>query len=280
MASWSQALRLRFGLEGDKQPVQVSALTSFRRTTIVLAHMDDEINATGLLSRLRQAGSELDIVVLTDGAANPWTDERVLAGRTHFECRRDELFEAMRVLEISASTLPAYPDSALEQHLAEATALLTQHFAARAPQLVLTFEPSGLNGHRDHIAAHVATRRALVESGVNSALAFITPPPPFSYVLGSGFRSPALAQFRTLTLTPDEHQRKAHLADTVYASQARTLKLLTGGLSAHSFFRLFAKEWYLWLDAPAAVEWALLTDAHLASRPDLVAAARRVGGEG
>ena len=78
MPSALQGLRLRLGVEGTRRAVESFALPSLRRALLVFAHMDDEINAVGLMRRLRAQGVELDLMVLTDGAANPWTDARVV----------------------------------------------------------------------------------------------------------------------------------------------------------------------------------------------------------
>lgn len=250
-----QGLRLRLGLEGARWAIDQPALASLERATLVLAHTDDEINTCGLLSRLRAAGCTLDIVVLTDGAANPWTDRRVVGNRTHFECRTEELHASMRLLEIGAALLPGFPDGALAAHLPAATALVQRHLEQTRPDLVITFEPSGINGHPDHVAAHRVTRDALAAAAIPATLAMITPPPPFSYALGSAFRASERPTIATLSLTPDERERKARLVEA-YPSQARTLKLLLAGLPPRTFFRLFPREWYLWLPAERALAWA------------------------
>ncbi|MDP1922385.1 MAG: PIG-L family deacetylase [Myxococcales bacterium] len=256
---WAQGLRLRLGLEGTRTPVDSLDLASLRRALVVVAHTDDEINTVGLLSRLRAAGVVVDLLVLTDGAANPWTDAKVVGARSHFECRRDELQAAMKELSIADAVLPALPDGKLGAHLDEATAIVRNELERRAPGLVITFDPRGINGHPDHVAANVAVRRALASVGVHQspntpALAMITPPPPFSWALGTGFRSVTPPTIATLTLTAEERERKARVFDG-YRSQWKTLRLLTGGLPPRVFFTLFPAEWFVWLSADAAREW-------------------------
>lgn len=265
--AWSQGLRLRFGLEGTRTPVDSLDLASLRRALVVVAHTDDEINTIGLLSRLRAAGVVVDLLVLTDGAANPWTDAKVVGARSHFECRRDELHAAMKELSITDAVLPALPDGKLGAHLDEATAIVRAELERRSPGLVITFDPGGINGHPDHVAANVAVRRALAsmvgntgvrdladESSNAPALAMITPPPPFSWALGTGFRSVTPPTIATLTLTAEERERKARVFDG-YRSQWKTLRLLTGGLPPRVFFTLFPAEWFVWLSADAAHAW-------------------------
>lgn len=265
--AWSQGLRLRFGLEGTRTPVDSLDLASLRRALVVVAHTDDEINTIGLLSRLRAAGVVVDLLVLTDGAANPWTDAKVVGARSHFECRRDELHAAMKELSITDAVLPALPDGKLGAHLDEATAIVRAELERRSPGLVITFDPRGINGHPDHVAANVAVQRALAsmvgntgvrdladESSNAPALAMITPPPPFSWALGTGFRSVTPPTIATLTLTAEERERKARVFDG-YRSQWKTLRLLTGGLPPRVFFTLFPAEWFVWLSADAARAW-------------------------
>lgn len=254
MPSALQGLRLRLGVEGTRRAVESFSLTSLRRALLVFAHMDDEINAVGLVCRLRAAGVEVDLVVLTDGAANPWTDARVVGSRSHFECRRDELLEATTLLGVNAPVLPGLPDSKLKAHLDEATTVVERALEQQRPGLVVTFDPKGVNGHPDHVAAHEATRRALARSSHETALAMLLPPPPFSYALGAGFRSALPPEIATLQLTDDELELKARVFDG-YRSQQRTLKLLTAGLAPRTFFRLFRSEWFLWLAADQAREW-------------------------
>lgn len=254
MSSALQGLRLRLGVEGTRRAVESFALPSLRRALLVFAHMDDEINAVGLVSRLRAAGVELDLVVLTDGAANPWTDARVVGGRSHFECRRDELLGATKLLGIDEPTLPALPDSKLAQHLDEATSVVQRVLEQRRPGLVITFDPKGVNAHPDHMAAHEATKRALAGLKDSIALAMLLPPPPFSFALGAGFRSEIAPDVATLRITDAELELKARVFDG-YRSQQKTLKLLTAGLSPRAFFGLFRAEWYLWLAADQARAW-------------------------
>lgn len=254
MANALQGLRLRLGVEGTRRPVESFDLASLRRALLVFAHMDDEINAVGLVHRLRAANVEVDLVVLTDGAANPWTDAGVVGARTHFECRRDELFEAAALLGVTEPVLPALPDSKLEAHLDAATAVVQRLLEQRRPGLVVTFDPKGVNAHPDHMAAHEATKRALARTDAPPALAMLLPPPPFSFALGAGFRSEAPPDVATLRVTDDELELKARVFDG-YRSQQKTLKLLTAGLSPRTFFGLFRSEWYLWLSAAQTRAW-------------------------
>ncbi len=251
--SFWQGLRLRLGVEGTARPVE-RVLERVTRALLVLAHPDDEINLVGLVARLRRGGASVDLLVLTDGAANPWTDEAVVAGRTHFECRRAELMRSASLLGLQDLGLPAFPDSKLALHLEAAVETVRLQLVARRPDLVVTFDSAGINRHPDHVAAHQAACGGLARAGLDAALAMMLPPPPFSWALGAGFRSTRPPTIATLELSDDEHELKAQVFEA-HRSQAKTLRLLTGGLPARPFFALFRSEWFLWLDCKEAQTW-------------------------
>jgi LmbE family N-acetylglucosaminyl deacetylase len=253
--SWGQGLRLRLGVEGRRLPVEALNPSSLRRALLVFAHPDDEINAAGLACRLRGAAVDVDLLVLTDGAANPWTDEAVVAGRTHLACRTEELCASMTVLGLRELTMPALPDAALREHLPAATSAVAEALERLEPGLVVTFDARGINGHPDHLAAHAAVRAALKARSTPPALAMLLPPPPFSWALGAGFRWHRPVTVATLTLRPDELEAKTR-AFEAHRSQQRTLRLLTGGLPPRTFFGLFPHEWFLWLGAAEVAAWA------------------------
>jgi LmbE family N-acetylglucosaminyl deacetylase len=252
---WGQALRFRLGLEGLRRPIEALGLEQHGRALLVFAHPDDEINAAGLVLRLRAAGVEVDLLVLTDGAANPWTDAEVVGGRSQFECRAEELRASTALLGLKSLRIPGLPDSKLSSHLFEAVTLVSQALSERPPGLVVTFDANGINRHPDHVAAHQAVRRALQGRVEGPALAMLLPPPPFSLALGAGFRWLQQPTVATLTLTDTERETKAKVFDA-HRSQWRTLRLLTAGLSPRVFFRLFPHEWFLWLDRSQAAAWA------------------------
>jgi LmbE family N-acetylglucosaminyl deacetylase len=253
--SWGQGLRLRLGVEGRRVALDTLGLAALERALLVFAHPDDEINAVGLVCRLRRAGVQVELLVLTDGAANPWTDEAVVAGRSHLACRTDELRASMAILGAEGLTMPALPDSKLREHLVAAIDVVSQTIARVRPGLVVTFDARGINGHPDHMAAHAAVRSALHTSSTSPALAMLLPPPPFSWALGAGFRWQRTPTVATLTLEGDELEAKAR-AFEAHRSQQRTLRLLTAGLPPRTFFRHFPHEWFLWLSRDEARAWA------------------------
>ncbi|MBL9038052.1 MAG: PIG-L family deacetylase, partial [Archangium sp.] len=141
-----------------------------------------------------------------------------------------------------------------------ATDALTEALNDSHAELLITFDPSGINHHPDHVATHLATRRALSRLSHPAALAMMTPPPPFCWALGSDFRWDRETTVMTLSLSAAERATKAQVYET-YASQWKTLRLLSGGLPPHIFFSLFPAEWYLWLPPDDAAAWARWADS-------------------
>ncbi|MCR6482526.1 PIG-L family deacetylase [Amycolatopsis sp. OK19-0408] len=126
-------------------------MTTFERALVVAAHPDDEtLGASGLLQRLHGEGTEVTLVVATDGeaafpAAGP-TERRELA-RT----RRRELLDSLRAQGLSGvePVWAGLPDSGLAAHEDELADVLRAH--AEGADLCLLPWPD--DPHPDHQAA-------------------------------------------------------------------------------------------------------------------------------
>ena len=159
------------------EPSAADAPTSFSARTrllVVAPHPDDETIANGLLiQRVRAAGGEVGIVLLTDGDNNPWPQrwmERRLYidadGRRRWGARRHaELLLAMQRLGLPASALQQlhWPDLGVTCRLLSApraaVAALTAAITAFRPDVVVA--PAMGDRHPDHGSAHVLVRLAL-----------------------------------------------------------------------------------------------------------------------
>ncbi|WIX76502.1 bifunctional PIG-L family deacetylase/class I SAM-dependent methyltransferase [Amycolatopsis carbonis] len=123
----------------------------FRRALVVAAHPDDEtLGASGLVQHLHAAGTEVTLVVATDGEAafpDADADERAQLGRT----RREELVRSLEAQGLSGAELVwlGLPDSGLAEHVPELTDALRELAAGR--DLLLLPWPE--DPHPDHQAA-------------------------------------------------------------------------------------------------------------------------------
>jgi LmbE family N-acetylglucosaminyl deacetylase len=129
----------------------------------VFAHPDDETTSSaGTLMRYARQGVEVHVVTATRG-------ERGTLGTGGLAISREELpavreAELRAVLEVIGARTPillGYRD----QELAQVDARLLANQVASVmgtvrPDVVITFGPTGISGHEDHIAIHEATVRA------------------------------------------------------------------------------------------------------------------------
>ena len=128
----------------------------------VVAHPDDEsFGLGGVLLCLIGLGVDVRLLCLTAGEAST-----VGAASTLADTRREELVEAAKRLGLRSTKLLGFPDGGLAAtpHSVLEAAVESEIGAA---DLVIVFEPDGVTGHRDHIAATaaaeaVADRRGLL----------------------------------------------------------------------------------------------------------------------
>lgn len=123
----------------------------------VVAHPDDESFGLGaVLDAFVRAGSEVRVLCLTQGEASTLHgvdgDLAVL--------RSAELQEAAQALGVTSALLLGHPDGALGADPAVVLEDVLGVVAEVAPDGLVVFDPSGITGHPDHIAA----TRAAVEA--------------------------------------------------------------------------------------------------------------------
>ncbi len=223
-------------------------LLNSKRVLIVFAHTDDEVTNSGFLSELARSGAQLTIVTLTDGRANPESNLAVCKIKDIWKCRQAELYKSAEIIGIKRVVTPEFPDSNLDMHEDAASEVVKNLIFQERPDLLFTMEPSGLNGNRDHIAAHRIAMKALKKSGLNSDLKVIlsTLPFPLSLVLKSQMNT-AYAQKYSFKLKKEVIQRKIKDVE-VHASQAVTMQKVTGGLGPKALFYWINYESYFILE--------------------------------
>lgn len=131
-------------------------LPSLARALVLAPHPDDEtIGPGGTVARLAARGTEVEVVILTDGEATPGTglDVREVARR-----RRSEAVEACGRLGVGPPRFSGHPDGGLEQRVAELAGELGALVPDLAPQAV--FLPWFGDRHPDHLAVTSALARA------------------------------------------------------------------------------------------------------------------------
>jgi LmbE family N-acetylglucosaminyl deacetylase len=221
-----------------------NAFKAPRRVLVVFAHTDDEVTNSGLLRHWANQGSQITLMTLTDGAANPQSDLSVCnAQDTITDCRMRELRDSARILGIRNVRTPLIPDSKLMEHLTRASKLVGEEIASLRPDAILTMEPSGLNGLSDHRAAFLSVALSLQEQPHQSRAFLSVLPPPFAWILPSRIPADFSGSNKVFPLSDSLIEIKAADA-AAHRSQSATINGLTLGLGARKLFQWINFETY------------------------------------
>lgn len=143
----------------------------------IFAHPDDEaFGPAGTLLKLRDEGYDIHLILLTDGDAGVNVDNVPSLAET----RLAEWQASASILGASSFHALHYPDGALENvdtsELDEKVSQIITQTANSSPETpeisFMTFEPNGLTGHRDHIAASELTTRMVSKFNAHEAYYF------------------------------------------------------------------------------------------------------------
>ncbi len=138
-----------------------ASLEPIRRALIIAPHPDDEtIGAFGLISILKARGTDIRVIVVTDGAAShrnshSWPPARL---RT---ARKAETIHAMSTAGVPTTSIRFlnYADGALDSLTAEQSERLSRKLCM-SPMPDLVVGPSPCDDHPDHRAVAFATANA------------------------------------------------------------------------------------------------------------------------
>jgi LmbE family N-acetylglucosaminyl deacetylase len=149
------------------------------RLLACFAHPDDEaFTGSGVLATCTARGVDIRLVCATRGEAGDIRTPEVATRENLADVRAQELRESCRVLGVQEPIVLGYRDSGWgddpAQHHpqafvnAPASAVVRQlvkEVRRFRPHIVLTFEPSGISGHKDHIAISTHTTFAYQVAG-------------------------------------------------------------------------------------------------------------------
>ncbi|MEN9824302.1 MAG: hypothetical protein RI953_47 [Pseudomonadota bacterium] len=215
------------------------------RLLVVFAHTDDEVTNSGLIRHWANQGSQIQILTLTDGAANPKSDlTACLPNENITQCRLRELSDSAKILGIGKINAPKLPDSRLMEHLPQATQEVQSLLNSFQPDAILTMEPSGLNGLADHRAAFLSVATALKDTRKERPKLYLsTLPPPFSWFLRSQIPVHLSSGLRVFQTSPELIEVKVAGA-TAHRSQASTINGISLGLGPRRLFSWIDFETY------------------------------------
>lgn len=142
---------------------EIPQLLGARSALAVVAHPDDEsFGLGGVLLGLTAAGLKVRLLCLTAGEAST-----VGAASDLAQTRRAELVEAAARLGLGSTSLLRFPDGGLEVTPQSDLEAAVESEVAEA-DLVVVFEPGGVTGHPDHIAATAAAEAVADRHGIPS----------------------------------------------------------------------------------------------------------------
>lgn len=129
-------------------------MSESRSLLFIFAHPDDEsFSAAGTASRYADEGVRLTLVTATRGDKGKCGEPPVCRPEELARVREAELREAARLIGISDVRVLDYRDRELAAAPAEEMrAALVRSIREARPQVVVTFDPHGVNLHPDHVA--------------------------------------------------------------------------------------------------------------------------------
>jgi N-acetylglucosamine malate deacetylase 2 len=134
----------------------------------IFAHPDDEaFGPAGTLLKLKSKGYDIHLILLTDGEGGTNPDNVADLG----EVRLQEWRTAAGILGAGYAYALHHPDGALEtvstndldKSVSDIITAIMKDYSESTDVSFMTFEPQGLTGHRDHIAASELTTRMASE---------------------------------------------------------------------------------------------------------------------
>lgn len=130
---------------------------------VVFPHPDDEsFNCGGLLSAAKRCGFETHLLILTKGGAGRNYLKR--SEKTEKETKRvreNEMTKAGKILEIDNLTIWDFQDGQLRETEKEWAGKLAAYLKELLPGIVVTYDPSGITGHPDHIVVSLKVLEVL-----------------------------------------------------------------------------------------------------------------------
>ena len=143
----------------------------------ILAHPDDEsYGVGGSLAKYHQEGARLILVTLTDGGSgSKRLQPGILPDAPLGECRLKELEMACKVLGVDRLITLGYVDGKLDQaDREEMIDKIVPIIQEERPDIIITFHPNGVSGHRDHTVAAEVAREAFLRAAAEEEA---SPPP-------------------------------------------------------------------------------------------------------
>lgn len=131
----------------------------------VYPHPDDEQGLGGAFARALRQGAKAYLLCMTRGEAGQISDPALATPETLGAVRTEELRRAVAVYDWEPPIVLDFPDGHLHEiNEAELTDAIVTEIRRLRPQVLVTFDETGIYGHLDHIAVHHAATAAFTQA--------------------------------------------------------------------------------------------------------------------
>jgi len=132
--------------------------TPMKKLFLVFAHPDDESLATGgTIAKYVRSGWHVDLICATKGESGS-SGPHAVSGDALGKIREGELGRAAKILGISSVSYLGYKDGMLgRQNPGELEDSIYRAMETKLPDVVITFDTTGISHHPDHIKLCFAT---------------------------------------------------------------------------------------------------------------------------
>ncbi len=205
-----------------------ASLAQYRKVMLIFPHPDDEVlTAGGLIGRLRAQGSQVVLVIFTLGERGTPDGNLDVSLK---ETRELEAEKVAKTLDISELIQKDFGDGELMSKTSELEIYLDDLIRSQKPDLVITYDQSGLYGHPDHIAVSQVVTHLLSTRFSDSELWFPSYPQAVLDMIGLPEHMAQDETFKSRRLLPTHRVgapwsfwKKAQ-AIKQYASQTQSFK--------------------------------------------------------
>jgi LmbE family N-acetylglucosaminyl deacetylase len=205
-----------------------------RSVLALFAHPDDEtFGPGGTLARLAADGAAVHLLCATRGESGTIDRSAFLGRRRLAALREEELRAACRELLILPPEILPLPDGGLHRLVPETLLRpFVRAIRAHRPEILVTFHPNGISGHRDHRTVTARALEAFERAADPDLWPYLGPPHAARRLWGYAMPGSKAARitYRTLHSVPDseldaridvrDHLARERRAVAAHASQA------------------------------------------------------------
>jgi LmbE family N-acetylglucosaminyl deacetylase len=154
--------------------ISTKNISKYQKILIIFPHPDDEsLSVSGLVQTAKKLGKNITLLVLTKGEKG---EAYKCSLEDLGEIRKKEMEKSAKIIGVSNLIQLDFPDGKLKQKKSEILKYLDNQIKISDPDLVITYDLSGLYGHEDHIVVSEIVTNLIKEKYIKTALWYISYP--------------------------------------------------------------------------------------------------------